>query len=170
MNAQCYCKANRTFSKQIQHRRHLLHQVRSISCSVTVGHSDPAAAAQRVPQAAAAAAAASNAAADAQQVALTESTMQDYVRDTTELSQLLGGCQGLKVQQLLDGVINMVYRGMTPTCCVLLGISTYGQQSVATFHSYKHGCCMLRCGSVPPPSTLHAMSHHVWGKLVCSNS
>lgn len=124
MNAQFCCKTNRIFSLKNLVQRDLLHQHRPISCSVTFRRSDPAAAVaapQRVPQAAAAAA--SNAAADAQQVALTEATMNEYVKDTTELSQLLGGSQGLKVQHLLDGVINMVYRGAAHPhvmCCLAL--------------------------------------------------
>lgn len=154
MNAQCHCLANRTFSARSLPRQYFLHHTHSSSCCVSAGRSDPAAAA-RVPPAAAAAA--SNAAADVQQVALTEDTMQQYVENITELSHLLGGSQGLKVQQLLDGVINMVYRGVAPTCHVLLGIPVVGQQSATKLqpHLYRCGCgggvaaCQQLVGCMP---------------------
>lgn len=43
---------------------------------------------------------------------LSETTMQQFVQQNESLCRLLGGSEALQVEQLLDGVINMVYRGI----------------------------------------------------------
>jgi isopentenyl diphosphate isomerase/L-lactate dehydrogenase-like FMN-dependent dehydrogenase len=70
--------------------------------------------ASRLAAAAAAAAAGSpqaTAAVSSQQSLLSEANMQQYVQRNEQLCNLLRGSEELQVQQLLDGVINMVWRG-----------------------------------------------------------
>jgi hypothetical protein len=57
------------------------------------------------------AAAAAAAAVSSHQSLLSEANMQQYVQQNEQLCKLLGGSEELQVQQLLDGVINMVWRG-----------------------------------------------------------
>lgn len=48
--------------------------------------------------------------------------MQQYLEENRELCNLLGGTQPLQVQQLMDGVINVVWKGgcKQRTCAGLL--------------------------------------------------
>jgi hypothetical protein len=46
-----------------------------------------------------------------QQHLLNEANMQQYLEQHQELCDLLGGSQPLQVQQLMDGVINVVWKG-----------------------------------------------------------
>jgi hypothetical protein len=61
--------------------------------------------------AAAAGSAQTTAAVSSHQSLLSEANMQQYVQQNEQLCKLLGGSEELQVQQLLDGVINMVWRG-----------------------------------------------------------
>jgi hypothetical protein len=47
----------------------------------------------------------------ATQQPLTAANMPQFVARNHALLEILGGSEGLKVEELLDGVINMVYRG-----------------------------------------------------------
>jgi hypothetical protein len=86
---------------------------RQLPAAAAVGGASP------VPAAAAAAMASmpsSAATAATKQQLLTESNMQPFIQQSKVLCKLLGGSHPLQVQQLLDGVINMVYRGVCSHC------------------------------------------------------
>jgi hypothetical protein len=135
MNAQRHCIAGRHFLASRLIDKHLIHRSYGIGRRVRARRSDPAAAA------------ASNAAAGVQQVELTEHTLHQYVEDIEELSRLLGGSQGLKVQQLLDGVINMVFRGVVPTPC-------------AACHVWQLGSRIQRCLTITISNEAAALVWH----------
>lgn len=57
--------------------------------------------------------------------------MQQYLEENQELFNLLGGCQPLQVQQLMDGVINVVWKGGCEALCagLLLCEMTFTQDA-----------------------------------------
>lgn len=50
-----------------------------------------------------------------QQLLLNADSIRQFVAADKQLAQLLGGAEGLRVQELLDGVINTVFAGEAAT-------------------------------------------------------